>query len=92
MFNMETTEPFGLAVYPNPAGKQAYLDIDGDRLGEVKLAVFDLYGKKMKSYRVPNEGQRQVALNVKDLKEGTYMIRLESQKKGAVSQKLVIER
>lgn len=92
MFDMKTTETLNLAVYPNPAGKQAYLDVDGERLGDVKLAVFDLYGKKMKSYRVPNEGHRQVALNVKDLKEGTYMVRLESQKMGAVSHKLVIAR
>ncbi|MGB0525011.1 MAG: T9SS type A sorting domain-containing protein [Flammeovirgaceae bacterium] len=89
---METTELLNLEVYPNPTAKQVYVEVDGNRLGDVKLAVFDLYGKKMKSYRVPNEGFRQVSLNLKDLKVGTYMIRLESQKMGAVSQKLVIER
>ena len=92
MFDYETTEPLSLSVYPNPAVKQAYLDIDGNELGDVKLAIFDLYGKKLKSYRVPNEGNRQVSLNVKDLEEGTYLIRIESQKRGAISQKLVISR
>ena len=92
MFDFETTEPLNLKLYPNPAEKQAFLDIDGDRFGEVKLAVFDLYGKKMKSYRVPNEGVRKVSLNVKDLKEGTYLIRIESQKQGAVSKRLVVAR
>lgn len=92
MFDFETTEPLHLTIYPNPAEKHAFLDIDGDRFGEVKLAVFDLYGKKIKSYRVPNEGRRKVSLNVRDLKEGTYLIRIESQKQGAISKRLVVAR
>lgn len=61
-----------VSVYPNPA--QGDLNVTFDRkMGVEKIAIYNLIGKKVKSYRVAGESAK---LNISDTPSGIYFVRL----------------
>ncbi len=70
-------------LYPNPAGTQTKVNFEFTEEISGNLKIIDFTGKIVKSYKV--SGMNIVLkLDLKDIKSGIYMIKLESRNKFAV--------
>ncbi|MHB8261123.1 MAG: NHL domain-containing protein [Bacteroidia bacterium] len=80
-----------LTIYPNPASTHLTLTLSKGE-GTTTVYIYDMLGKLVMqhTYSPPSEGQGE-ALDVSDLSEGLYLIRL-SNSGGVQQQKLVISR
>ncbi len=58
-------------IYPNPAGSS--LNLDFNTTGTVKVEIFDVLGKKLKSFSHNGESS---TYNIGDLPNGLYVIRI----------------
>lgn len=81
-----------LVVYPNPTTSNAYIDIDGELLGDVSITIFNLGGQQVQSIEVPNQGRQTTSLPIQNLQAGVYIIHINSAQIGIVKKKLVIRR
>lgn len=77
-------------VYPNPVKEQANVLVNLKKPGQVSISVADLSGKVVLTENYTISDQRQIALNVKSLAAGMYMLRFESRGEVFV-QKLIKE-
>ncbi len=73
--------PTGLhvgAIYPNPAGAQAWLPVDADRSGVAEVQFFDLLGREAAPSRTVAlaAGHQTIDLPVADLARGVYFTRV----------------
>lgn len=74
-----------IALYPNPAG--TYVRIDGvDEISCKEISIFDLTGRLVKQYSHCNE------LNVSDLRDGVYMLRVVNKDGSFATAKLLISK
>jgi hypothetical protein len=64
-----------LEVYPNPAADQ--LNVLMDHEGEIRLSVIDVTGRMLKSDAFISGGFNTRTLNISDLDQGLFFIRLE---------------
>lgn len=76
-----------VAVYPNPAGAAALLDLSGLAPGDYQVQVYDLAGRRVAGYELA--GAAQHPLDLRSLASGTYVVRVRG---GAVNQSLLLTR
>jgi hypothetical protein len=78
-------------VYPNPVMDEALVKFELVHAGNVQVQVFDLAGKLISDNNLGAylAGQHQIALNLGELKTGTYILRMISGNQTAVSKFLV---
>ena len=66
-----------LLVYPNPAQGMAYISFESTTHGLLSLEIFDLSGKLvMNRQYLVNKGQTKLDINLYDLENGSYIIRM----------------
>ncbi|MGB0523609.1 MAG: T9SS type A sorting domain-containing protein [Flammeovirgaceae bacterium] len=94
-----TNEPIKIAdqtpnieVYPNPVVSEAYVDIDGDQLGEVSVTLLDLNGREINRFEIAKDGFQKVALPVSNLGAGIYFVRINSEIQGMFTKKFLVRR
>ncbi len=80
-------------LYPNPAREQTTLDFILNERGNVQLSVFDIRGKLIKDEALTNlqKGRNQVEMNIGEMNNGTYIIRLVHQGK-TITSKFVVHK
>lgn len=76
-----------IAVYPNPAGSSATLDLSALPTGNYSVQVLDLTGRLVAAWSLP--GAVRHPLNVQPLATGAYLVRVRG---GAVNQSLLLTR
>ncbi|MBD2768932.1 T9SS type A sorting domain-containing protein [Hymenobacter sp. BT664] len=76
-----------VAVYPNPAGYSATLDLSSLPIGNYSVQVLDLTGRQVANYSLP--GTARHPLDLQSLAVGTYMVRVSG---GAMNQSLLLTR
>jgi len=81
-----------LAVYPNPAENTVYLQLLGSQKLTLMLSITDLVGKTVLKQDIRlDSGNKTVPVNVSQLREGIYMLRMTDQE-NIFTKKLVIKR
>jgi N-acetylneuraminic acid mutarotase len=78
----------GLDIYPNPASEFVTLKYERQNNDEIKVNVYGVTGELVKSEIL---GQNQQSISVKDLKEGIYLVEIQSTN-WTKNQKIVIQR
>jgi hypothetical protein len=78
-----------LSIYPNPAREQVNFIILKTK-EEVRIELFDIFGRKVKELKVP-EGIERTILDISDLQAGLYIAVVESGDRIIVREKLVVE-
>ncbi len=68
-------EESNIKLYPNPA--QDWVTLEGDLKLKTTIDVYTSTGMLIKSYPVKNVNQQTISLNVSDLKQGVYFIKIE---------------
>ena len=76
-----------VAVYPNPAGSAAVLDLSSLAPGGYQVQVYDLAGRRVAQYEL--SGAAPHPLDLQALASGTYVVRVRG---GAVNQSLLLTR
>lgn len=67
-----------VSVFPNPTSSTLNIDLSVEKLGEVKLQLIDLNGKKViEQYYNLIVTNTQLSVNVSSLVKGTYLLRME---------------
>lgn len=80
-------DAFGL--YPNPARDKLKINIDPSvNLRAAKITVFDLLGKKMKTYTL---ALRAEPLDISELKRGVYLVQLSNETGILGTEKLIVK-
>ncbi len=79
-------------VYPNPANNNLTLELNGFT-GKISLAIDDIIGRNIfdEYDNVGQNGSAIKTLNVSTLPEGTYLVRIQSEK-AAATRKFIIQR
>jgi hypothetical protein len=79
-----------LSTYPNPAGEKLNLSIGRDIQGSVKITLSDLLGRTVRSQEVMDLKTNSIyTIDVSDLKEGIYMLKVSSEK-GSTTRKIIV--
>ena len=72
----------GIKIFPNPASSRATLSFSSPKSGQVSAALYDITGKYVlsifKGYAEKGISQ-QVEINMANLPEGIYIVRLQVQ-------------
>lgn len=81
-----------LVVYPNPSANYTNAKFELQSPSEVSLALYDFTGRKVrdivsKEYRI--SGEHRFEFNVSDLKTGTYILRLVTEKETQTAKLIV---
>jgi hypothetical protein len=65
----------GFKLYPNPTDHDISIDFDVDikNPGDLKMDIFDIYGKKIKTVPIEFSGQN---IDINDLSQGVYLFRI----------------
>lgn len=79
-----SADAFAIAVYPNPTNGRLNIQSDNARLAQVQ--VFDLFGKLLLTEE-PNDNH--TSLNLSNLANGVYIVRMISDNQGTVTRKIV---
>ncbi|MBK7667502.1 MAG: T9SS type A sorting domain-containing protein [Sphingobacteriaceae bacterium] len=75
-------------IFPNPNNGEVSLQISNSPLKEVGIAIYNMIGENVyKSTLTPTNGSINAKLNLNELANGTYFIRVEGQN---TSKKLII--
>ena len=77
-------DAFAIAVYPNPTNGRLNIQSDNTRLAQVQ--VFDLFGKLLLTEE-PNDNH--TSLNLSNLANGVYIVRMISDNQGSITRKIV---
>jgi len=80
----------GFQIYPNPAQDQITIEFLATSLTVSNINIYDLSGKVVRSYDFDKKQSSNLNLNVSDLSNGVYLVRIESSKGSAV-EKLIIK-
>jgi hypothetical protein len=68
-----------LPAYPNPAQDQAMVRFAVPDRQDVRIALYDLLGRRVKTVVETNaEGRTEASLDVSDLASGTYFVRMQT--------------
>lgn len=83
----------GLIIYPNPTKSDLTIDFTLDKTSNIKLSVFDLSGRELGiqlNRNNLNSGNHKIMLPVSDLRQGTYLMKMEISKT-VLTQVFVVE-
>jgi len=64
-----------IKIYPNPASKQLYVQLQFEEVGKVKISVYDLTGKKLMTKEFPSN-QELITLSMNHFQKGQYFIKV----------------
>ena len=79
-------------VYPNPADKEIHVSLYAAAAGEAKLVISSMEGRSMKGFSKPLvQGVNRISLPVGDVKNGMYLLNIQSGNKRIV-RKVIIAR
>ena len=78
-----------VSIYPNPASNSTTITLNGVN-GEVTIAVVDMNGRTVMSQTLTCEGDCSKKLEVKDLAQGAYFVRISGENVNTV-RKLVVK-
>ncbi len=74
-------------VYPNPTSNELNIDFNLDQKSDVTFSITDLLGRQVSQMTNSfGEGVNRATLNVQDLNQGHYMVRITNGEKVAVKQ------
>jgi hypothetical protein len=76
----------GLKMYPNPAG--AYVTIRSAASENLNITAFDLSGRQVFQRNIFNSGR----LDISDLAEGVYILRIADETGNRATKKLVVNK
>ncbi len=72
-----------IKVYPNPANNQLNLRLNNTTLSNIQsIKIFDLNGRLLKNIK---KFKTQLNLNIKDLKQGVYLVKVATTKSNYIS-------
>lgn len=77
-----------LSIFPNPAQRQVFLDMQGNWTGELEVNLLTIRGRVMTSQRL-GAGGRQ-ALDISSLPAGTYLLDLRNGKERTVERLVIL--
>jgi len=79
-----------LSIYPNPASKSIVIDYELESYSNVKIAIFDTFGKELITLMNEKQvnGKHTASLNTSEFNDGIYFIRMEN--KGIAETKKVV--
>jgi hypothetical protein len=75
-------------VYPNPA--KTYFWVDNPQLDILQIELFDLFGRCMLKQET-NNNETKVKVSINDLVNGSYLVRVQSDKKTMTKQLIVAD-
>jgi hypothetical protein len=80
-----------IKIWPNPMDQFGYVSVDMVSAGTVHIEVYDLSGRKAgELVESSQSGKQQFQLNTSDLKNGTYLIRVQAGKEIKVGKIVVL--
>ncbi len=82
-----------LLIYPNPASDQVFVSLTNARTSNTTITLLDISGREVKSVHAGTLaiGDHQFELNTNLLPAGVYIFRIQSDRDGLISRKLVIQ-
>lgn len=81
------------AVWPNPSSGAMTVAYQVRQAGRVRLEVFDMLGRLVATYEQHTEraGSYQADLNLSALAAGTYVLRLQTERQGVATRRIVLQ-
>ena len=74
-------------IYPNPANQILFIDYQSANQSKIKLKVFDALGQEILSNNLNTiKGNQQFKLDVYTLANGVYIINIQDENTGKISQ------
>ncbi len=79
-------------TYPNPAGDEVTLEIEGDNyLGNLETTIYNLNGQVMKSIsKTIDDSYAKINIETIDFPNGTYLIKLQSNNE-VINRKIIVQ-
>ena len=71
VFSQTSSRPSKVLLYPNPAGKQVYIQVTG----KSKVQIYDSNGRQVRVFQLPTSAY----VDIQDLKPGVYMVEVQEQ-------------
>ena len=68
-------------LYPNPSNEEIHVSFHSQNVNDVNVSILDLNGKVLQNYFIKsNSGQNMVMFDTQALAQGSYMVKLSSNK------------
>ena len=91
MVSFDAITAASIKLYPNPATNVANVLLSPSLLNKhMVINIMDIKGNVVKQWKLPNNNQAQVQLNLMGLPKGTYLLHFSSQNLNS-TQKLIIQ-
>ncbi len=88
--DMEEENTFDFQIYPNPVKDILYLDLFTESANEINVSIHSVYGQLIRQNVIRSKGGNvNTSINVSDLSEGVYLLRIEHPTKGTQSARFV---
>ncbi|WP_117584379.1 Kelch repeat-containing protein, partial [Neotamlana sedimentorum] len=85
----ETIDNFSINIFPNPANSKVYIKANSNDSLDV-INLYDLRGRLVKSYNAKLTQGNISELDITDIQEGTYLIRIKTRKGQILNHKLIV--
>lgn len=79
-----------MRLFPNPASQQVYVNLEGSKVREASLGLYDLSGKLIRSSNVSASEFSTWSVPVSDLAKGIYVISIQSGS-SRISQQITVQ-
>lgn len=82
-----------LNIYPNPAKDKAFIEFDQLTADRGSIALFDISGRIVKEVYLGHlaSGSQRYEVELFDLTSGIYFVRIDTNTKGTITRKLVVQ-
>jgi hypothetical protein len=84
------TDAYNIALYPNPTTHQSQLNIEFVQTKTVRVEIVDILGRTVADLGEQTTIKANYAINVDNLSEGTYMVRILVNQSNVITKKLVV--
>ncbi|SKC61487.1 PQQ-dependent sugar dehydrogenase [Ohtaekwangia koreensis] len=68
----------GFSVYPNPAGREVYINTNADQGDALEISLIDINGRVLKAvhYEAKTSGENDVTISAENIPDGVYQVRV----------------
>ncbi|WP_104734022.1 metallophosphoesterase [Hanstruepera ponticola] len=89
-YSKDLVNPIDILIYPNPAKDMVFVESTDFKDTNMQMALYNIYGQQVKRLDLKNANDGIIQMDVSDLAEGMYLLRLADSENNLIKTKRII--